>query len=83
MLIVGGWADGGASTKVEIISPGTGKQIDHCLIKSLPERRDSHTISKGTVCGGDSSGTQSNCIEMQQDGTWKKFSLNNRRFRVF
>ena len=83
MLIVGGYADRAASTKVEIISPGTGKQIDHCLIQSLPEGRESHTISMGTVCGGDTSATRSNCIEMQQDGTWKKFSLNNQRFRVF
>ena len=98
MLIVGGRLeqkdlDGipKQSTKVEIISPGTGRKIDHCLIKSLPDGRSGHTINwplgteqLATVCGGGpwTPNTLSSCIEVKTDGSWvTSHSLENKRLR--
>ena len=100
MLIVGGSFDLShekQTTKVEIISPGTGRKIDHCLIQPLPVGRSGHNINwpLGTgqlpiVCGGgqqtwreQDTTTLKSCIMLQSDGSWiTSRNLKNQRLRI-
>ena len=61
ILISGG---GGALTSAEVYSPGAGY---HCVLPSLPDRRESHTSDGTTLCGGVS--TSTSCITFSS-GVW-------------